>query len=113
MRVLKIYTGDKTYMYPNGALATPQKVLTDFPAILTFKHVIETDENEEVLFGVENFSAMKTRYNIGSDLSDEQALEAISTLMDAVPEQQGVSDETRIADALEDLVVLSMPDEEE
>ena len=111
MKVLEFYTGNKTYMYPNGELATPERVLADFPAILQFKHCIETDENGQVFMAIENFSAMRTMYNIDPSLSDEAALVAIQEIMNTSPEPT-VSDETRIADALEDLVVLNMPDEE-
>lgn len=112
MKVLEFYDGTKTYMYPNMKLATPQIVLADFPAILAFKHVIETDENGQVLFAVENFSAMKSRYNIDKTLGDDEALAEIQELINAEPEPV-LDDNTRIADALEDLVVLNMPDEEE
>ena len=112
MKKLEIYDGTKTYMYPNMKLATPEVVLADFPAILAFKHVIETDENGQVLFAVENFSAMRSRYNIDTTLTDDEALEAIQEIINAEPEPV-LDDNTRIADALEDLVVLNMPDEEE
>ena len=112
MKVLEFYDGTKTYMYPNMKLATPEVVLADFPAILTFKHVIETDENGQVLFAVENFSAMRSRYNTDKTLGDDEALEAIQEIINAEPEPV-LDDNTRIADALEDLVVLNMPDEEE
>ena len=111
MKVLEFYDGTKTYMYPNMKLATPEVVLADFPAILTFKHVIETDENGQVLFAVENFSAMRSRYNIDKSLGEAEALAQIQELMNEEPEPV-VDDNTRIADALEDLVVLNMPDEE-
>ena len=112
MKVLEFYDGTKTYMYPNMKLATPEVVLADFPAILAFKHVIETDENGQVLFAVENFSAMRSRYNIDKTLDDDEALETIQEIINAEPEPV-LDDNTRIADALEDLVVLNMPDEEE
>lgn len=112
MKILEFYDGTKTYMYPNMKLATPEVVLADFPAILAFKHVIETDENGQVLFAVENFSAMRSRYNIDTTLTDEEALAEIQDLLNTEPEPI-LDDNTRIADALEDLVVLNMPDEEE
>ena len=49
MRKLEIYDNKKTYMFPNGDLATPRDIERDFPAISAFKHVIETDEAGEVL----------------------------------------------------------------
>ena len=113
MKVLEFYNGSKTYMFPNGELATPERIEHDFPAITTFKHMIETDEAGEVCFAVQNFSAMRSLYNIDSSLNDDDALQAISEIINTPTPEQGVSDETRIADALEDLVVLNMPDEEE
>ena len=111
-KVLEFYTGNKTYMYPNGDIATPERLQDDFQAITTFKHVIETDENREVCFAVENFAAMKSFYNIDPSLSDNDALAAIQEIINAPDPEPGIADETRIADALEDLVVLNMPDEE-
>lgn len=112
MKKLEIYDGTKTYMYPNMTLATPERVQADYPAILTFPHVIETDEAGQVLFAIENFSAMKSRYNINSELTNEEALAEIEELLNTEPEPM-IDDNTRIADALEDLVVLQLPDEEE
>lgn len=45
---LTIYDGTRTYMYPNGSLAAPETVCKDFPAILTFPHVVTTDDAEQV-----------------------------------------------------------------
>ena len=114
MRILEFYDGTKTYMYPNMKLATPERVLQDFPAILTFKHAIETDENGQVLFSVENFSAMRTRYGIDSSLSDDDALEEIVEIMNT-PEEPNMeaSPEERIASALEFQSMMMLPDEEE
>lgn len=113
MIVLEFYNSTKTYMYPNGELATPERLQQDFPAVTAFKHVIETDENGEVCYAVTNFSAMRTRYEIDKNISDDAALQAIQDIMNT-PENTsvGIDDQTRIADALEDLVVLNMPDEE-
>lgn len=114
MKVLEFYDGTKTYMYPNMKVATPEVMQRDYPAILAFRHVIETDEAGEVCFAIENFSAMKSRYNIDNTLTDEEALAALQEAINVVPEEETqIDDQTRIADALEDLVVLNMPDEEE
>lgn len=112
MKKLEIYDGTKTYMYPNMTIATPERIQADYPAILVFPHVIETDDAGQVCFAIENFSAMKSRYNIDSTLTDEEALSEIEEILNAEPEPV-LDDNTRIADALEDLVVLNMPDEEE
>ena len=61
MRKLIIYNieDNKTYQYPNGALATPERVLSDYPAIATFKHIIETDESEQMFIGIQNLLIVK------------------------------------------------------
>ena len=55
MKIIEKYTGEKIYMFPNGALATKEAVLEQFPAALTFVHIVETDENREVMLAFENF----------------------------------------------------------
>ena len=112
MIVLEFYDNAKTYMYPNGELATPERIQKDFPALSVFKHVIETDENGEVCYAVTNFSAMRTRYEIDNSLTDQEAIVRIQEIMNEQQQMVVHDDTTRIADALEDLVVLNMPDEE-
>lgn len=85
MRKLVIYDGTKTYMYPSGALATPERVLQDSPAILTFPHVIETDEAEQVLGAVDNLSARRSREGIDSSLSNEEAVAVLQDKLNAPP----------------------------
>ena len=81
MKYLEKYTGEKTYMYPNAALATPERVLDDFPAALAFAHIVETDVNGEVMFGMYNLSAMRTQYGIDASLSEAEAIQAIEDAM--------------------------------
>lgn len=111
MKILEFFRNGKTYMYPDGSIATSERILQDFPAVGVFPHVIETDENRQVCYAVENFSALKSMYNIESQLTNEEALSLLQEKINEEPEV-GISDDTRIADALEDLVVLNMPDEE-
>lgn len=81
MKYLEKYTGEKTYMYPNGKLATKERVLQDFEAALAFPHVVETDVKGEVMFGFYNLAAMETQYGIDPALSDEEAIAAIQEIM--------------------------------
>lgn len=81
MKYLEKYTGEKTYMYPNAALATPERVLADFPAALEFAHIVETDVNGEVMFGMYNLSAMRTQYGVDASLSEAEAIQAIEDAM--------------------------------
>ena len=110
-KVIK-YTGDKTYMFPNGTIATKERVLQDFPAALTFTHIIETDEAEEVCFAVQNLSAMRGVYGIDSTLTESEAIAAIQDVINAPAPEAEPSAEERIASALEFQNMMTLPDEE-
>lgn len=110
-KVIK-YDGTKTFMYPNGDVATPERVLADFPAVLMFTHIIETDEQEQVCFAVQNLSAMRSIYNIDFSLNEEEAILAIQEVINTEPEYEPSAEE-RIASALEYQNMASLPDVEE
>ena len=113
MKKIIKYTGDKTFMFPNGALATKEAVLEQFPAALTFVHIVETDENEEVMWALQNLSAMRTQFGIDPSLSEDEAIAAIEDIINNPPvvESEATAEE-RIAAALEYQVMASLPDEE-
>jgi hypothetical protein len=111
MKIIEKYTGEKTYMFPNGALATKEAVLKDFPAALTFTHIVETDEGGEVMFALQNLSAMRSFYKLDASLSEEEAIKAIQEKVNEEPVVDTTpSAEERIAAALEYQTVASMPD---
>lgn len=98
MKYLEKYTGEKTYMYPNGSLATPERVLADFSAALAFPHIVETDEARQVLFAIMNLSAMRTQYGIDSSLTEVEAIQAIQDIMNTPdPEPEETVDESTVA----------------
>ena len=99
-------------MFPNGALATPEKMLEEFPAVLTFAHIIETDEAGEVCFAVQNLNAMRGIYNIDATLTEAEAIAKIEEKINTVPEYEPSAEE-RIASALEFQNVMALPDVEE
>lgn len=111
MKKIIKYDGTKTFMFPNGHLATKERVLQEFPAALTFTHIIETDEHEEVCFAVQNLSAMRGVYGIDSTLTEAEAIAAIQEVVNAVPEVEPSAEE-RIASALEFQNMMTLPDEE-
>ena len=112
-RIIK-YTGEKTFMFPNGELATKEAVLNKFSAALSFTHIVETDENEEVMWALQNLSAMRSQMGIDSSLSEDEAIAAIEDIINTPPEESTeVTAEERIAAALEYQVMASLPDEEE
>lgn len=104
MKKIEKYLGNKTYMFPTGKLATPELMLANFPAILTFAHIIETDEAGEVCFAVENLNAMRSLYNIDSSLSEEEAIAKIEEIRNT-PEEVSTEPtaEERTAAALEEI----------
>lgn len=114
MKKLIKYNGDKTFMFPNGVLATPSIMIDNFPAILTFAHLIETDEAEEVCFAVQNLSAMRGMYKIESSLSEEEAILKLEEIINMEPEpvEEEPSAEERIAAALEYQNMMNMEDVE-
>ena len=113
MLIVEKYTGEKTYMAPSGAIYDKEAVLRDFPAALTFDHIVTTDEAGEVMFAMQNMSAMRSQYNIDSSLSKEEAIAAIQEIVNTPVEvNTEPSTDERIAAALEYQVMASLPDEE-
>lgn len=112
MKKIELYTGDKIYMFPNGDIATKERMLEQFPAVLTFDHIIETDEAGEVAFAVQNLSAMCSLYQIDISLSVEEKIAKIEEIINTEPEEDtSASTEERIAAALEAQVMMSLPDD--
>ena len=111
-KVIK-YTGDKTFMFPNGGLATPEIVAEQYPAVTAFTHIVETDDNCEVLFAIQNLSAMRSIYKIDTSLTEDEAIAKIEEIVNTPePESTEATAEERIAAALEYQVMASLPDEE-
>ena len=110
-KVIK-YDGTKTFMYPNGALATPERVLADFPAVLTFPHIIETDEAEQVCFAVQNLAAMRGVYGVDSSLTEDEAIAKIEEIINTPDPEPEPTAEERIASALEFQNMMSLDDVE-
>ena len=102
-------------MFPNGALATKEDVLKQFPAALAFVHIVETDENEEIMWALQNLSAVRSQLGIDSSLSEDEAIVAIQEIRNTVPEPESTeaTAEERIAAALEYQVMASLPDDTE
>ena len=112
MKKIELYTGDKIYMFPNGDIATKERMLQQFPAVLTFDHIIETDEAGEVAFAVQNLSAMCSLYQIDTSLPVEEKIAKLEEIINAEPEADTSSSaEERIAAALEAQVMMSLPDD--
>lgn len=113
MKIIEKYTGDKTYMFPNGALATKEVVLQKFPAALTFTHIVETDEEGQVMWAFQNLAATKSMYNIDKALPEAEAIAKIQEIVNTpAPSSSTPSDMERIAAAMELQALNSMQDVE-
>ncbi len=102
------YDGSKTYMFPNGELATPERVKKDYPAVDTFTHIVETDEASQVMFAIQNLAAIKSQMGIGVSTSDEEAIKQIENIRNAPAPEPEPTPEERVAAALEFQNVLNM-----
>lgn len=107
MLKLEKFTGNKTYMFPNGMVATPEIIRQHFPAVDRFTHILEVNGN--VCQAVQDLAAMRQLNNIDESLSEDDAIKAleviINTLLPII-----ISPEERLAAAAEFQNILSLPD---
>lgn len=102
------YNNSKTYMFPSGDIATPERVEKDYPAVKYFDHIIETDEAGQVMFAIQNLAAAKSQFEIDANLSDEEAIAKIEEIRNTPPPEPEPTAEDRIAAALEFNNLLNM-----
>lgn len=100
MRKVLKYDGSKEYMFPNGEIATKERVLKEYPSILAFPHLIITDADEEVLTEIVHVGQAKSIYNLDSNLSLDEIIIQIERIINT-PQESTPSPEERIAAALE------------
>lgn len=108
--MLKIekYTGSKTYMFPCGEIATPEKVKEKFPACLAFTHIAETDESGQVLYALQNLEAVRSQFGIESSLSEVEKIKKIEEIRNTPAPEPEPDAMERVAAALEFNNILSM-----
>lgn len=110
MLKIKKYRPEDTYMLGNGEFGHAA-VVKYFPGVEHFTHIVETDEGEEIAYAIQLLSAMRSQLGVDSSLPEEEAIAEIERIRNLPPpEPQTDTTQERIADALQDLVVLSMPD---
>lgn len=105
---LEKFDGTKTYMFPNGAVATPDAIRSQFPAVDAFTHVLEINGN--VCQAVMELQALRSLHNVDESLTEEEAIQVLEQIINTPPEQIP-SPEERIASALEFQNILMLPDE--
>jgi len=107
MLKLEKFDGKKTYMFPDGSIATPERIRAQFPAVDIFPFVIEA--NGEVCQAVINLSALRGINNIDEALTEAEAIGAIEVIINTAPVADDVpAAEERIASAMEYQIIASM-----
>jgi len=112
MKKIVKYTRGKTYMFPNGELATPDRILQDFPAIETFAYALVTDEHEELFAELYNLNQMRDMYKVDPELDEAGAIDALQEIINApLPEPKQADDPlamalSALAEAIDNLNVL-------
>ena len=102
------FQDNKTYMYPNGALATAETIKKDFPAVEAFTHIIETDEAGQVCFAVQNLAAVRSQMGIDPSLTEDEAISKIEEIRNTPAPEPDPTAEERIAAAMEYQNLLNM-----
>lgn len=99
--MLRLVKFDNTtiYMSPDGALATPEDIIRQFPAVTHFVHVLEV--NGDVCQGVLNLKAIRNIHKIDESLTEEEAIAALEVIWNTPPADPGPTAEERIAASLE------------
>lgn len=105
---LEKFDGQKTYMFPSGEIATPEKIREQFPAVDYFTHVLEINGN--VCQAVMELAALRSIHNIDPSLSDDEAIAEIEAIINTPPPPSEPTPEERIAAALEYQNLLTLPD---
>lgn len=110
-----IYDGKSDVTTPVGEVLTAEQWLNRYPWARKAKMIVGGGViNGSVAIVFDDYVEMLKKQ--GCDFTgcetDQDYLDAIEAFEDNPPVVETVSDQTRIADALEDMVVLSMPDAE-
>ena len=106
MLKLEKFDGTKTYMFPSGEIATPERIKADFPAVEVFPHVLEINGN--VCQAVMELGALRGIHNIDEALSEDEAIAAIEEIVNTPAPEPAPSAEERIAAAMEFQNLLNM-----
>lgn len=99
MLKLELFDANKTYTFPNGAIASPEVIATQFPSVMLFPYVIEVNGN--VCQAVMELAALRSMHGIDEGLTNAEAIAALEVIINTAPPDPGPSAEERIAAALE------------
>jgi len=99
--------GSQVYQYPDNSIATTERIKQEFPATEYFPHVLEL--SSDVCQAVMNLNALRQMHNIDSELSEEDAIQAIEEIINAPQPEPEPTAEERIASALEFQAMMVIP----
>ena len=99
MLKLEKFTGDKTYMFPDNSIATPERITAEYPAVTVFPHVLEV--NGDVCQAIMNLNALRQMHSIDAALTEDEAIAAIETIVNTPPPSPEPSTEERMVAAME------------
>jgi hypothetical protein len=112
-KYLEVYDNQKTYIFPNMTLATPEEVTKNY-SVVNIPDMIclfETDESRTMFYTVpEPIVVMRSRYGLNQDISIEETIASIEEILNAPIEEiePEPTAEERIAAAMEYQNLLSM-----
>ncbi|WP_097026189.1 hypothetical protein [Clostridium peptidivorans] len=104
---LEKFDGTKTYMFPNGQVATPEVMRKNYSALDYFAHIIQVSGN--TCMAIQELGAMRNIYKIDEALTEDEAILAIEAIINAPEPEPAPTAEERIASALEYQNLLAMP----
>ena len=80
----------------------------EFPASEVFTHIVETDEQGQVMLAFQNLAAVRTQMEIDPSLSEEEAMAKIEELRNTPQPEPEPTELERLAAAIEFQNVLNM-----
>lgn len=98
MLSIKRFDPTKTYMFPNGTLATPEAIRASFPAVDHFTHILEI--NGDVVQAVMSLKAVRGIHKVDESKTEDEAIADLELLFNT-PAPIVVGPEERTAAALE------------
>ena len=111
----KIYDNSSDVITPVGEVLTAEQWLDRYPWGRFAKMIVGggvINGSVALIFDEAVERCRRAGWDFSGCTTDEDYLAAMEAFEDAPPADTGVSDQTRIADALEDMVALSLPDAE-
>lgn len=103
---LEKFDGTKTYMFPNGQVATPEIMRRNYSALDYFTHILQVSGN--TCMAIQELGAMRNIYDIDPLLTEDEAIAAIEVKINTPEPTPEPTSEERIAAALEYQNLLSM-----